>query len=154
MRGYTQVYTGDGMGNTDAALGLALRAAGAGLKVFIACFGKTIDCAEFPPLKLLAECMEIKCFDNCRQNTGDRTDFMKFLREVGQVIENNEYDVVILLDVNKAAATGDISTDTLIDICSLKPAETELVLTGKGATAEIVEMADLVTDMTDISGGR
>ena len=64
MRGYTQVYTGDGIGNTDAALGLALRAAGAGLKVFIACFGKSIACAESLSLKALVECIEIKCFDN------------------------------------------------------------------------------------------
>ena len=151
MRGYTQVYTGDGMGHTDAALGLALRAAGAGLKVLIACFGMPIGVTECSPLKAITECIVIKRFDNSRQKSGDREGFMKFLREARQSVADNKYDVVILLDANTAAAKGDISKDTLIDICSLKANETELVLTGNGAAAEILEMADLVTEMKDIS---
>ena len=151
MRGYTQVYTGDGMGYTDAALGLALRAAGAGLKVVIACFGMPIKVTEFSPLKALAECIEIKRSDNCRQISGDRAGFMKLLREAVQCVGDNKYDVVILLDANTAAAKGDISKDALIDICSLKANEIELVLTGNDVTAEILEMADLVTEMKDIS---
>ena len=151
MRGYTQVYTGDGMGQSDAALGLALRAAGAGLKVVIACFGMPVNFTEFSPLKAFAEYIEIKRFGNSRQKPGYRADFMKFLREARQCVADNKYDVVILLDANTAAAKGDISKDTLIDICSRKADETELVLTGNGATAEILEMADLVTEMKDIS---
>ena len=154
MRGYTQVYTGDGMGHTEAAVGLALRAAGAGLKVVITCFGMPIGVTEFAPLKAFAECIEIKRFDNCRQISGDRADFMKLLREARQFVGDNKYDVVILLDANTAAAKGDISKDTLIDICSLKADETELVLTGNDATAEILEMADLVTEMKDITASK
>ena len=151
MRGYTQVYTGDGMGHTDAALGLALRAAGAGLKVVIACFGMPINVTEFSPLEAFDECIEIRRSDYYRQKSGDRAGFMKFLREARQSVADNKYDVVILLDANTAAAKGDISKDTLIDICSLKANEIELVLTGNGATAEMLEMADLVTEMKDIS---
>ena len=154
MKGYIQLYTGDGRGHTDAALGLALRAAGARLKVFIASFGMSIDIDEFAPLNALNERIEFEHFGNCRQSADDYEEALKGPRHLKRIIADKKFDVVILIDVNTAVEKGQISANMLIDICSLKAEGTELVLTGKGATAEIVEMADLVTEMTDISASR
>jgi cob(I)alamin adenosyltransferase len=126
MKGYTQVYTGNGKGKTTAALGLAIRAAGAGLKVFIAQFIK------------LGDFSEIK---------GDFEAARKGLDKVKTIIFSDAYNVIILEEANVAVKHNLFSVQELIHLIVNKPPDLELVITGRGASPQVIEQADLVTEM-------
>ncbi len=154
MKGYVQVYTGNGKGKTTASLGLALRAAGAGLNVFIIQFMKQGNYSE---IKALSK------FDNIGVEQYGAGKFVKGMpseeekaacREGYQrlcgIIEAGKHDLVIAEEANVACICGLLSENELLHLIQLKPAHVELVLTGRGATEKIKEKADLVTEMREI----
>jgi cob(I)alamin adenosyltransferase len=154
-RGYVQVYTGNGKGKTTAALGLALRAAGAGLRVFIAQFIKKKRCSEHKMLEQLQEQITIRQYGKGlilrRAITGaDIAAAQEGLREINQIIESKEFDVIILDEANVAVHCGLISADDLLDLISKKPVNLELVITGRYADERVIRKADLVTEMKEI----
>jgi cob(I)alamin adenosyltransferase len=151
MQGYTQVYTGNGKGKTTAALGLALRAAGAGLKVFIAQFIKMGDFSEIKSLKRFSDLITVEQFGRGRfDNKPSPSDFeaaQKGLNKVKTIILSDEYNVIILEEANVAVKHGLISVEELINLIVNKPDDKELVITGRGASPQVIEHADLVTEM-------
>jgi cob(I)alamin adenosyltransferase len=151
MKGYTQVYTGNGKGKTTAALGLALRAAGAGLKVFIAQFIKMGDFSEIKSLKRFSDLITVEQFGLGRfDNKPSPSDFeaaRKGLNKVKTIILSDEYNVIILEEANVAVKHGLISVEELINLIVNKPDDKELVITGRGASPQVIEHADLVTEM-------
>jgi cob(I)alamin adenosyltransferase len=154
-KGYIQVYTGCGKGKTTAALGLALRAAGAGLRVFIAQFVKQKKCSEHEILERLRDSITIKSYGKGfilkRKTTdSDRKAAREGLEELRDILLSKEYDVVILDEANIATHYGLISVGDLLDLMSLKPAKTELVITGRHADKRVIRKADLVTEMKEI----
>jgi cob(I)alamin adenosyltransferase len=154
-RGYVQVYTGNGKGKTTAALGLALRAAGAGLRVFIAQFIKKKKCSEHKMLERLQEQITIRQYGKGlilkRAITGaDIAAAQEGLREINELFESKEYDVIILDEANVAVQCGLISADDLLELISKKPANLELVITGRYADEQVIRKADLVTEMKEI----
>jgi cob(I)alamin adenosyltransferase len=155
-KGCIQVYTGNGKGKTTAALGLALRAAGAGLKVFIAQFIKKRRCSEHDIIRSrLADLITVKQFGQGlilkrTTTTSDMKAAQKGLAEIRKAIASNEYNVVILDEVNVAVHYNLISLTDLIDIMEKKPEDVELVITGRYADPRVIDKADLVTEMKEI----
>jgi cob(I)alamin adenosyltransferase len=154
MAGYIHLYTGNGKGKTTAALGLALRAVGAGEKVFIAQFVKGMHYAELDALKRLPE-IELKqygldCFIVNQPTPDDIDAARKGLDEVAKIIAQNKFEIVILDEICIALFYHLFETDQVLTILNTKPVETEIILTGRYAPAELYEIADLVTEMTEI----
>jgi cob(I)alamin adenosyltransferase len=155
-KGCIQVYTGNGKGKTTAALGLALRAAGAGLKVFVAQFIKKKRCSEHNIIRSrLADLITVKQFGQGlilkrSATNSDMKAAQKGLAEIRKAIASNEYDVVILDEVNVAVHYHLIGLTDLIDLMEKKPESVELIITGRYADAKVIAKADLVTEMREI----
>jgi cob(I)alamin adenosyltransferase len=155
MKGYVQVYTGNGKGKTTAALGLALRAAGAGLRVFIAQFLKGGDYSEIRALRRLEENITVKqygrgVFINGKPADEDVLAARQGLAEARERMASGEYDVVILDEANVAALLGLVTVGDLLDFIGIKPYDVELVITGRSADPLVMKRADLVTEMTEV----
>lgn len=154
-RGYVQVYTGDGKGKTTAAIGLAVRAAGAGLKVFIAQFIKSGRYSEIETLERLdgnIVCRQYGkgCWLRGMPSEEDASLARNGLREVRAVIESGEYQVVILDEADIATLFGLFDARDLLELIDVKPEATELIFTGRRADPRLIERADLVTEMREI----
>ena len=154
MKGYIHLYTGNGKGKTTAALGLAIRAVGAGKKVFIAQFVKGMHYAELDALKRFPE-IELKqygldCFIENQPTEMDIRAARKGLDEVTVMILENQYDVIILDEVCIALFYHLFETEEFISVLIKKPASMEIILTGRYAPPELFEIADLVTEMNEI----
>jgi len=153
-KGYVQVYTGNGKGKTTAALGLALRAAGAGLKVFIAQFIKGQRCSEHLMLERFGDMITYRQYGRglIRHTPAeeDITWAREGMREISDVVRSGSYDVVILDEVNVAVSLGLISVEKVLGLIRGKPYGLELVLTGRNAHDAVMEEADLVTEMREI----
>ena len=154
-KGYTQVYTGNGKGKTTAAIGLAIRAAGAGLKVFIAQFIKMGDYSEIKALKRFSDLITVEQFGlgrftNRKPAPEDIKAAQKGLDRVNCVLVSNEYNIVIMEEANVAVKLGLLAVQDLLKIIINKPYDIELVITGRGASPRIIENADLVTEMKPI----
>lgn len=152
MKGYVQVYTGDGKGKTTAALGLSLRAAGAGLKVFIAQFIKMGDYSEIKALQRFSDLITIEQYGLGRFIKGnpspeDIVAAANGLEKIRQVLSEARYDVVILEEANVAVMCGLFSAEKILELIAVKPEAVELVITGRGADPRVIEKADLVTEM-------
>jgi cob(I)alamin adenosyltransferase len=155
MKGYVQVYTGNGKGKTTAALGLSLRAAGAGLKVFIAQFLKQGDYSEIQALKRFADLIRIEQyglgrFIKDRPTAEEIRSAQAGLQQVKTAMRSGRYDVVIVEEGNVAVTCGLFDVMQLAELIDQKPDNLELVITGRNAAPEIIQKADLVTEMKSI----
>jgi len=155
MKGYVQVYTGDGKGKTTAALGLALRAAGAGLNVYFAQFVKGMQSSEIESVKKLSDQITIRqygnaSFINVTPREEDISAARKGLAEAREAMLSGKYQVIILDEANIATNYDLFSAEDLLDLIRLKPDDVELIITGRYADQRIIEAADLVTEMKDI----
>jgi len=152
--GLIQVYTGNGKGKTTAALGLALRASGGGFRVcFIQFMKGTLDCGEhkfvkrFPAFEIIQPA-KTSYWD---QPAADRLeDAARALELSRQAVSSGKYDMVILDEMMTAYHSGLLALDDVVGLIKVKPAQLELVLTGRGAPPEVIELADLVTEMREI----
>ena len=155
MHGYVQVYTGDGKGKTTAAMGLAVRAVGAGLRVYFGQFMKKFDYSEIITLKRLADAITIDQFGTGKYVIGRPTSediaaARQGLNRLSEVMTSGQYDVIIADEANVAVALGLIEEKAILALIGKRPAAVELVLTGRGATPAIIAAADLVTEMKPI----
>ena len=151
-KGFVQVYTGNGKGKTTAAIGLAIRAAGAGLKVFIGQFIKMGDYSEIKALKRYTDLITVEQFGlgrfaNGKPSPEDITAAHQGIERVREIMASKEFKIVILEEANVAVMLGLIAVQDLISLIVKKPYEIELVITGRGASTRIIEIADLVTEM-------
>jgi len=155
-KGLIQVYTGNGKGKTTAALGVALRAVGHGLKVFVIQFMKgNINYGELESVKRLSPCLTIKQMGRetfVSKTNPDPID-IKMAQEgfalAEKAIKSGEFDIVILDEINVAIDYGLIPLSDLLQLLDSKPDSVELILTGRNAKPEIMDKADLVTEMVD-----
>lgn len=153
--GQFQVYTGDGKGKTTAALGLALRATGAGLRVYIGQFMKSAASSEHAALRRLG--IEAERFGSGkgllirRQADGEDLACARTgLERVRVALTGGAYDLVIADEINCAMACGLLSEAELLALADARPDNVELVFTGRGATAALIARADLVTEMRPV----
>ena len=154
-KGYVQVYTGDGKGKTTAALGLALRAAGAGLKVYIGQFMKIGNYSEIKSLKRFSDLIRIEQFGTGKFVKGppapeDIEAARSGLEKARGAMESGQYGLIILEEANVAVNIGLFSVEELLNLIAEKPETVEMVITGRGAHPEIIDRADLVTEMKSV----
>jgi len=150
FRGLVQIYTGDGKGKTSASLGLALRAAGQGLKVIVIQFLKGDPGGEhFFAEKYKA--FEIRQFSRGNifakkdeQLMEEAKEAFKFAEET---VKGGHYDMVILDELFIAHWRGFIGLQQILDLVQAKPEHVELVMTGRKAPQEVVKAADLVSEV-------
>jgi len=154
---YVHVYTGRGKGKTTAALGLALRAIGHGLRVFVVQFLRGAhEAGELVMARRLAPMLEIRpmgreaVVDPGAPDPVDIKWAADGLALAANAMKKGRCDVVILDDINLAVSHGLLHVDQVLDLLDLRPATVELVLTGRDAHPELVAAADLVTEMTQI----
>jgi cob(I)alamin adenosyltransferase len=152
MKGYIHIYTGDGKGKTTAALGLAIRAAGAGLQVFLAQFIKGKQYSELNALKRLSDLITVEQFGlprfiNGKPSSPDMEAARYGLEMLKSSMLSGKFDVIIVDEGNVAVTYGLLSKQDLLDLIAMKPESLELVITGRGALPEIIDKADLVTEM-------
>ena len=155
MKGYVHVYTGNGKGKTTAAIGLAIRAAGAGMRVFIAQFVKGMHYSELDALDRYADRITLKqygreCFIEKEPEEEDIQAARQGLEEVKGILASGDYQMVILDEANIATHYNLFSPDELIEVVRSKPEAVELVITGRNADPKVVALADLVTEMKEI----
>lgn len=152
MKGFVQIYTGDGKGKTTAALGLLLRASGAGLRVFIGQFIKGRDYSEILALRQRFPEVVLRQFGQGRFIRGKPADdeiasALAGLAELAAALRSGEYDVVIADEACTAVQAGLFQEAELIALARGKPDAVELILTGRDAGAGLIAQADLVTEM-------
>ena len=154
-KGYIQVYTGSGKGKTTAALGLALRAAGNGLNVYIIQFMKGRRYSEIDAIENISL---ISVFQSGRdefvsKEKPDKIDIdlaKKGLDHAKKIIKSGKFDLVILDEINVAIDFNLIKEEDVLELLDKKPEKMELVLTGRYATKEIMKRADLVSEILEI----
>ena len=161
-KGLVQIYTGDGKGKTTAAFGLALRAAGQGNKVLIYQFLKppSLDIGERFALQLGAvrirvEALDVpwdmtKSFRDKQAVAQTRSAISEVLEKIAQTAEKRFYDVLILDEIVFCLSRGLAKLEDIKNIIDKRDPAVEIVLTGRGATQELIALADLVTEMKKV----
>ncbi len=149
-----QVYTGNGKGKTTAAFGLALRAAGAGYKVYICQFCKGKHYCEYESLKKIknikVEQYGTTCFISRLPLKNDMKLAQAGLAAARKAIYSKRYSLVVLDEINIALKLKLINLKDLLNLIKETPKTVELVLTGRSAHPEILKIADLVSEIREV----
>jgi cob(I)alamin adenosyltransferase len=155
-RGCTQVYTGNGKGKTTAALGLALRAVGRGLNVCMFQFikgggpyGEQLVAGKLAPLFTIIQTGR-PGWVNTKDITEDRRIAQEAFVRARGLLTSGDYDLFICDEINGAVGFGLIDVEQVLELIRLRPEKVELVLTGRNANEQVIEAADLVTEMCEI----
>ncbi|MDI6699247.1 MAG: cob(I)yrinic acid a,c-diamide adenosyltransferase [Candidatus Saccharicenans sp.] len=154
VRGYIQVYTGDGKGKTTAALGLALRAAGHGFRTYFGQFLKGQPSGEILAARKLSPLITIEQFGRKKflkiTENFEEQDYRLAgagLKKCLQAMLSGQYRLVVLDEVNVALNLGLLSEKQVLEFLDRKPESVEIILTGRYAPESILDRADLVTEM-------
>lgn len=158
-RGLIQVYTGDGKGKTTAAAGLALRAAGRGFKIIFIQFLKNSDSGEVMLIERSIPEIQIKRYSSQKKfiwnmNTEEQEILKNETRrgffEALDIAVKGDCDILVLDEIFGACRNAFVTVDEILNLIKTKDSGVELVLTGRDAPVEIIEAADLVTEMRNI----
>ncbi len=156
FNGKFQIYTGNGKGKTTAALGLALRASGAGFRIY---FGQFIKDSEYSEIKRLRELPGLTveqygkgngCLIGKTPTESDIACAEKGLGRLREAMLSGKYNVVIADEINCAFGLNLLTGKQLEELAGQRPQDVELVFTGRWAPKSLIEMADLVTEMTEV----
>ena len=156
-RGLIHVYTGDGKGKTTAALGLAFRASGHGLKTYIIQFmkgkrnyGELLIARKLSPNLTILPAGRDQFVNRRSPDPVDIDLAKKGLARAKEIIKEGKHDLFILDEINVALDYKLVDLNDVMDLIKNKPAKMEIVLTGRYAPKEIMEAADLVTEMREV----
>jgi cob(I)alamin adenosyltransferase len=156
-QGFVQIYTGNGKGKSTAAIGQAVRAAGFGLKTYIAQFMKEYPYNELVSLKHLSEWITIEQFGGDDfvykkelPSQEERAKAKRGLDTAKEKMLSGKYDLIILDEAIVAIYFKLIETKDLVELIKIKPENVELILTGRYCPEELIELADLVTEMKEV----
>lgn len=156
-RGYIQVYTGNSKGKTTAALGLAFRAMGRGLKTYIGQFMKGQHYGELEAAKMVHPYITIEQYGKDSfvhvQNPPQREDVQmaqEGLARAQEAMFSGEYDLIVLDEITTAHYFHLVSLKEMLEIIANKPEGIEIVFTGRYAPLELIAAADLVTEMVEV----
>ncbi|MBM4135267.1 MAG: cob(I)yrinic acid a,c-diamide adenosyltransferase [Nitrospira sp.] len=156
-KGLVHIYTGEGKGKTTAAVGLAIRAKSRGLRVLFAQFMKgDKKGGEIELLKKLS--IKTKRFQRVLSpyfypnidKEKLKFETYKSLKNINKIILSNDFDLIVLDEFNCLIQEGLLTENEALELISNKPANLELVLTGRGATKRLIEIADYVTEMNGV----
>ncbi|MFA4993070.1 MAG: cob(I)yrinic acid a,c-diamide adenosyltransferase [Candidatus Omnitrophota bacterium] len=148
------VYTGNGKGKTTAAIGLALRASGAGLNVYIAQFAKGRICSEHKALQKIKN-IKVEQFGGDyfilhKVRSFDIESAQQAMEKIRKAIARKSYQVIILDEINVALKLKLVCLKDVLELIKYTPATIELVLTGRGAPRRLIECADLVSRINEV----
>ena len=155
MKGYVQVYTGDGKGKTTAALGLALRASGHGMRTYIGQFMKGQDYGELKALRdhpciALVQYGDPRCISREEVTPEHGARAQQGLEQARKALLSGDYDIVVLDEVNVALWFGLLAVEDVLGLLDQRPDDVEVILTGRRAPQELIDRADLVTEMREV----
>lgn len=154
MAGYIHLYTGNGKGKTTAAIGQSIRAAGAGLSVYIAQFVKGMPYSELEILRQIPNItirqFGLDCFIVNEPTQKDIEAASEGLRQVKNIIESGSVDILVLDEVCIALYYHLFPETELLKLLRNKPENMEIILTGRYAPSSLIDLADLVTEMKEI----
>ena len=148
--GYFQIYTGCGKGKTTASMGLAMRAVGSGLGVYIGQYYKSGNCGEVKTLLSRFPDVTVEEYGSADPLLDTLDDPNPFFEKPYKVLTSGNYDVVILDEMNIAVEFGLLSEEEAIEIIEARPQSVELVFTGRNALPSFIERADLVSEMCEV----
>lgn len=150
-KGYIHVYTGNGKGKTTAALGLSVRAVCAGKSVFMGQFIKGMEYSELKAMNYLPNFTIKQYGKECFIYRDPKKEDLEFakrgLLEIKGIINSGKYDIIILDELNIALHYNMFSTEDVLEILENRPKNVEIIITGRYAKDEILEKADLITEM-------
>lgn len=156
-KGFVQIYTGNGKGKTTAALGQAVRAAGSGLKSFIVQFMKNCPYGEIHSLSFLSDWITIEQYGDymfvLEKKLPADNDIMvahKALQQARKAMVSGKYDIVILDEICIALHYNLVTLEEVFLLLADKPKHVEVILTGRYCPKELLDKADLVTEMKEI----
>ena len=161
QHGYIQVYTGNGKGKTTASLGLAMRALGRGWKVLIVMFTKggndygeliffSTLCPELKDKVKIVQAGLDRIVYSTNMSADDSKQIQKGWEIAKKAIQNDEYQLIILDEANIALDLNLIDLNEMIGVLKNKPEEMEIVLTGRNAKEEIIDIAHLVSEIKPV----
>jgi cob(I)alamin adenosyltransferase len=153
--GYVQVYTGDGKGKTTAALGLALRASGHGMKTYIGQFMKGQDYGELAalrehPLITIEQYGDVRCIRREEVTADHLAQAERGLARAREAMDSGEYDIVVLDEASVAIWFGLLDVDDVLVFLDHAREGVEIIITGRRAPDVLLERADLVTEMRPV----
>ncbi len=154
-KGYVQLYTGDGKGKTTAALGLALRASGRGLRTYIGQFMKgqqygELEALRHHPLITVEQYGDPRCIRREEVTAEHVTQAHDGLERARAAMLSGHYDLVVLDEVNVSIWFGLLTTEEVLAFLDERPEHVEAVLTGRRAPQDLIDRADLVTEMREV----
>lgn len=156
-KGYIQVYTGNGKGKTTAAIGQAVRAAGFGLRTYFVMFMKEFPYNEIKSLEMLKEFISIVqvgkddfVYKKVPPSEEEKSKIKNALNEAKTKMLSGEFDLMVLDEIFVTIYFGLINTEEVISFIDAKPDNVELILTGRYCSQEIIDKADLVTEMKEV----
>lgn len=152
-KGYIQIYTGNGKGKTTAALGLAFRAMGRGMRVYMGQFMKGQKYGELESAKRFSDLLKIEQFGkDTFVHTATEDDRRMAERGFERIKEamREGYEIVIADEIITAVYFGLLKEEDVLEMMRKKPQGVELILTGRYATDRMIELADLVTEMKEV----
>jgi len=158
-KGMVQVYTGNGKGKTTAALGLGLRATGRGLRVKMVQFLKGTDTGELHSVRYLGKNFEILRYQKTdkfiwslskAEKKQLEIDIQEAWQWVQQIVEGNECQVLILDEILAVVENNLLDIEQILTLIASRPFNMEIVLTGRSLPVQILEAADLVTEMNEV----
>ena len=154
-QGYVQVYTGDGKGKTTAALGLAVRAAGRGMHTYIGQFMKgqlygELDALRGNPYIILEQYGDVRCIHREEVTAEHIAQAHRGLARALGAMRSGQYAIVVLDEVNVTIWFGLLAVEDVLAFLDQRPNDVEVVLTGRRAPQELIERADLVTEMREV----
>ena len=156
-KGYFQIYTGDGKGKTTAALGLAFRAMGHGLRTYVGQFMKGRSTGEFKASRTFAPLITVERYGRIGFVSGQGApaeDDVRLaregLRKAKEAMISGGYDIIVLDEIITAYSFHLVTLEEMLELAAARPPGVELVFTGRGAPVELMEKADLVTEMKQV----
>jgi cob(I)alamin adenosyltransferase len=155
--GFVQIYTGNGKGKTTAALGQALRAAGSGLRSLIIHFMKDYPYGEIEALKHLSDLITLEQYGNddfvIKKHLPDEQDknfALMALERAKKAMLNNEFDIIVLDEICVTFYFQLLKVEDVLPLLEMKPDGVELILTGRYCPEQLLERADLITEMKEV----
>ncbi|HNX22411.1 MAG TPA: cob(I)yrinic acid a,c-diamide adenosyltransferase [Spirochaetota bacterium] len=158
QKGLIHIYTGSGKGKTTTALGLCFRAAGWGIRSAFIQFMKGQETGELFSAEKLKDIMIFEQYGSCsfikdKNSSAFREHLVtaeKGFARAGELLKEKRFSIVVLDEILTLPQFGLLPENKIIELIEMKPEEVELILTGRGATPELIRHADLVTEMKEI----
>lgn len=154
-KGCIQIFTGDGKGKTTAALGIAIRAAGYGMKTYMGQFMKGQHYGELTALSdhpciTIEQYGDVECVHREKITEKHTDQAQEGLKRAREMMLSNQFDIIILDEINVAVWFGLLEQEKVMEVLRERPEHVEIILTGRRASESLIEIADLVSDIKEV----